>query len=71
MRRLISTDFHIGTPPSLVDELPEAYRNQFPHLERRADGTYFSYPHDGQASAMSAARDAVKIEDEGQLPVSR
>ncbi|WP_437836494.1 amidohydrolase family protein [Sorangium sp. So ce1153] len=43
-RRLITADSHITVPPQVADGLPEKYRKQVPHLERRADGTYFVRP---------------------------
>jgi predicted TIM-barrel fold metal-dependent hydrolase len=38
--RLITTDCHIAPPYSLVEELPESYREHFPRLDRREDGAY-------------------------------
>jgi len=68
MRPLISTDYHIAPPPSLVDELPESFRTQFPRLETRADGAYLVYADPpGRADAMTAVTPAVKVEDEQQL----
>lgn len=34
-RRLITSDCHIAPPFSVVDELPESYRQYLPHLRRR------------------------------------
>lgn len=67
MRPLVSTDYHIATPPSLADELPEPYRAQFPHLEQRSDGTHLVYPNQGPMASMSAEAVSVKVDDEEQL----
>ncbi|WP_394849119.1 amidohydrolase [Pendulispora brunnea] len=55
-RRLISTDSHIAVPFHVADELPEKFRKQVPHLDRRADGVYLMRPD--MATMMS-------IEDAG------
>ena len=36
-RKLITSDCHIAAPYSLLDELPESYRQWFPRIERRGD----------------------------------
>ena len=36
-RRLITSDCHIAAPFSVLDELPESYRQYFPLVEERAD----------------------------------
>jgi hypothetical protein len=55
MRRLILDGLSHRYSPWLVDELPRPTATSS-HLEQRADGTYYAYPRDGQAAAMSAAR---------------
>jgi predicted TIM-barrel fold metal-dependent hydrolase len=37
--RLITADCHIAPPYSLIDELPESYREYFPRVETQDDGT--------------------------------
>jgi predicted TIM-barrel fold metal-dependent hydrolase len=44
-RRLITTDCHIAVPFSLIDELPQSYRQYFPHIERGEDGPYLKLRH--------------------------
>jgi predicted TIM-barrel fold metal-dependent hydrolase len=41
---LITSDCHIAAPYELTDELPERYREYFPHLEYREDGAYVINP---------------------------
>jgi predicted TIM-barrel fold metal-dependent hydrolase len=67
VRPLISTDFHIATPPSLLDGLPDTIKDQFQHLEHRADGTYLVGPTAGAMSAMAGLVPPVKVDDEAQL----
>jgi predicted TIM-barrel fold metal-dependent hydrolase len=43
-RRLITSDCHIAPPYSLVEELPESYREHFPRIEQRQDGLYIKMP---------------------------
>jgi predicted TIM-barrel fold metal-dependent hydrolase len=52
-RRLITSDSHIAPPHSLVDQLPEKYREHFPRLERRADGTYLKVPENPEMMGMN------------------
>jgi predicted TIM-barrel fold metal-dependent hydrolase len=68
-RRLITTDCHIAPPYSLVDQLPERYREHFPRLDRRTDGTYLVQPRSALMAAMMMEVDSggVKIADD---PVS-
>ena len=40
MRRLITTDCHVAAPYSVIEELPESYRQYFPRVERRDGGEY-------------------------------
>ncbi|XXT23968.1 amidohydrolase family protein [Sorangium sp. So ce429] len=58
-RRLITADTHAAVPPQIADELPERYRKQVPHLDRRADGTYLVHP---EISAMFSV-----VSEEGRL----
>ena len=43
-RRLITSDCHVGAPLSVLDDLPESYRQYFPRVEDRADGRYYVAP---------------------------
>ena len=43
-RRLITTDCHVATPFSLLDELPASYRQYFPVIEERETGGTTSRP---------------------------
>jgi predicted TIM-barrel fold metal-dependent hydrolase len=45
VKKLITTDCHVAAPHSVVDELPESYRQYYPQVERRADGEYLRMPH--------------------------
>ena len=63
-RRMITTDCHIAVPQTLVDELPEAYREHFPRLEDRDDGTYVVRPVTGRMSAMMAGDNGMKVDDD-------
>jgi predicted TIM-barrel fold metal-dependent hydrolase len=66
-RRLITTDCHIAPPHSLVDELPESYRQYFPHLEDRDDGKYIVRPESVAMAMMGGGRDmGVRVEDNPQ-----
>jgi len=64
-RRLITSDCHIAPPYSLVDELPESYREYFPRLERRADGAYIVQPFQREMVAMmgGSAGKGMKVDD--------
>ena len=54
-RRLITSDCHVGAPLSVLDELPESYRQYFPRVEERADGRYYVAPRrDGDDAAGPA-----------------
>jgi predicted TIM-barrel fold metal-dependent hydrolase len=64
-RRLITTDCHIAPPYSLVEELPESYREHFPRLDRRADGAYVVQPLQREMVAMMGdAGRGMKVDDE-------
>jgi predicted TIM-barrel fold metal-dependent hydrolase len=62
-RRLITTDCHIAVPHSLVDELPESYRDHFPRLEDRPDGRYLLKPATAHQMAMMGGDDGIRIDD--------
>ncbi len=63
-RRMITTDCHIAPPFSLVEELPESYREHFPRLERRDDGAYVVQPvNPAMAAMMGGAGGGMKVED--------
>ena len=75
--KLITTDCHIAAPFSLIDELPEPFREFFPRLETRADGEYLLSPSGGgmmgsvrppdtKVVGDSAVRAAVGACDESQ-----
>jgi predicted TIM-barrel fold metal-dependent hydrolase len=62
-RRLITTDCHFAPPFSLVEELPESYREHFPRLQRRGGDTYVIWPRP-VATAMTESNDpAVRVSD--------
>ena len=61
-RRLITTDCHIAPPYSLVEQLPESYRQHFPRLERRTEGTFLKQPRVAQMAAVMADVDTGGIE---------
>ena len=44
MRTLITTDCHVSPPYELTDELPEQYREYFPHIVHDADGSHVVNP---------------------------
>jgi predicted TIM-barrel fold metal-dependent hydrolase len=63
-RRLITTDCHIAPPHSLVDELPESYREYFARLEDRDDGKYVIRPESAAMAMMGAGREmGMKVEN--------
>jgi predicted TIM-barrel fold metal-dependent hydrolase len=77
VRRLITSDCHIAVPYSVLNELPESYRQYFPRIEHRSDGDVLVGPTGeamtGAASAPeskvvgdSAVREAVGACDEAQ-----
>ena len=68
-RKLITSDCHIGPPFSLVDRLPESYREHFTRLEPRADGRYLSMPITAGMSRLmggdgESGTFAVKLDDD-------
>ncbi|WP_438018422.1 amidohydrolase family protein [Sorangium sp. So ce315] len=72
-RRLITTDSHIAIPFEVADELPEKYRRQVPHLERRANGTYLMRPDIANMMSISDAHNPlvagikVDLDDEASM----
>lgn len=52
MRNLITSDCHIAAPYSVLDDLPESYREHFPRLEQRPDGEYLLAPSGGGMLGM-------------------
>jgi len=54
---LITTDCHVATPFSVLDELPESYQAWFPRVERRDDGDYLVNPRTG-AMTMGGVAEA-------------
>jgi predicted TIM-barrel fold metal-dependent hydrolase len=69
-RRLITSDCHIGPPFSLVDELPESYRQYFPRLQHREGGTQVVRPTH-PAMAMMGGPDAGTPIDDDPLSLAR
>jgi predicted TIM-barrel fold metal-dependent hydrolase len=62
-RRLITTDCHIAPPFSLVEELPESYREHFPRLARRDDGAYVTQRRPAAMAMMGDAGAGTKVDD--------
>lgn len=68
MRALITTDGHVAPPFSLFDELPESYREWFPHVEHRADGDHLVHPRTGAMSMGGVAESSASTRlDPGAL----
>jgi predicted TIM-barrel fold metal-dependent hydrolase len=65
-RRLITADCHFLPPFSVLDELPESYREHFARIERRDGGVYAVRPMPGSMAGMSAPgiRSDVEIDDD-------
>jgi predicted TIM-barrel fold metal-dependent hydrolase len=61
-RRLITTDCHIAPPFSLFDELPDKYRDHFPHIEHRDDGDYLVRPERKLETMGAAAQSRAKAQ---------
>ena len=53
MPKLITTDCHISPPFSVLDELPESYRQYFRRVEHRPDGDYLLEPAGGGMMGMA------------------
>ncbi|WP_394849118.1 amidohydrolase [Pendulispora brunnea] len=83
-RRLITTDSHIAVPFQIADELPEKYRKQVPHLERRADGVYLVRPEfalmyslgedddgDGFKETYRKMAAGIKVDPDDELTMAR
>jgi predicted TIM-barrel fold metal-dependent hydrolase len=68
MRKLITTDCHVAAPYSVVEELPESYRQWFPRVEARDDGSYLVSPAPPQEMVMgSGGPSAIKIEGDSAV----
>ena len=66
MNRLITSDCHIAAPYSVLDELPDSYRQYFARIEHRADGDYLLAPDGGGMIAMGSGP-ATKIEGDSAV----
>jgi predicted TIM-barrel fold metal-dependent hydrolase len=64
--KLITSDCHVGLPHSLVEELPESYRQHFARVEHRADGDYMLLP---KMEHMTALKIPPEIKMEGDAAV--
>jgi predicted TIM-barrel fold metal-dependent hydrolase len=64
--RLITTDCHISAPYSVLDELPESYRQYFPRVEPRADGDVLVAPV-GSVTMGAAAPLETKVEGDSAV----
>ncbi|HVX21678.1 MAG TPA: amidohydrolase family protein [Acidimicrobiales bacterium] len=53
---LITTDSHFPLPPTLADRLPDRYRNEVTHLERRGSETFLVRPAPFLSRQMAAGR---------------
>jgi predicted TIM-barrel fold metal-dependent hydrolase len=62
-RRLITSDCHIAPPHSLVEQLPKKYREHFPRLERRDDGTYLKIPANPELMMGMRLPPEMKLDD--------
>jgi predicted TIM-barrel fold metal-dependent hydrolase len=63
VRTLITTDCHVAAPYSVIEELPESYRQWFPRVESRDDGDYLVSPAPPREMVMTdAGPTVVKIE---------
>jgi predicted TIM-barrel fold metal-dependent hydrolase len=69
VRRLITSDCHIAAPYSVLEELPESYREHFPRVEHRSDGDYLLAPAGGGMMGMSpmGRPPATKIEGDSAV----
>jgi predicted TIM-barrel fold metal-dependent hydrolase len=65
-RRLITSDCHIAPPFSLVEELPESYREYFPRVHRRDGEVKVIRPTHPAVTMMGGADAGVPIEDSPQ-----
>jgi predicted TIM-barrel fold metal-dependent hydrolase len=72
-RRMITSDCHIAPPFSLIDELPESYREYFPRLEHLPDGTYLRNPVPPEAAAtmLGASDGSVRLEEDDPRALAR
>jgi predicted TIM-barrel fold metal-dependent hydrolase len=62
-RRMITTDCHIAPPYSIVEELPEAYREHFTRVDRRPEGAFLVQPNNALAAMFGRGPDT-PIEDD-------
>ena len=62
-RKMITTDCHVSTPPTVVDQLPEKYREHFPRIDRRDDGDYLVHPRlpERMAAMAGGSSDGFKL----------
>jgi predicted TIM-barrel fold metal-dependent hydrolase len=65
-RRMITTDCHIAPPFSLVEQLPESYREYFARVERRDDGAHLIQPIPRAMQMMmpEGATQGIKVNDD-------
>src|SRR5580698_8901933 len=69
MDKLITTDCHVSPPFSVLDELPESYRQYFRRVEHRADGDYLIEP-DGGGMMGAAPPPPTKVEGDAAVRVA-
>ena len=65
MRTLITTDCHVAVPYSVLDPLPESYRQWFPRIESRGDGDYLVRPMPQEMMAFRSPE--VKVEGDNAV----
>ena len=72
-RKMITTDCHVSTPYSVVDQLPEKYREHFPRIDRRDDGDYLVHPRlPARMAAMAGgSSDGVQLPTDDPAAVAR
>jgi predicted TIM-barrel fold metal-dependent hydrolase len=69
VRKLITTDCHIGVPYSVLDELPGAYREFFPRIEQR-DGDEYLVPAAGAGMMGMAPPPPAKVVGDSAVRVA-
>jgi predicted TIM-barrel fold metal-dependent hydrolase len=69
MQKLITTDCHVAVPPSVVEELPSAYREYFARVEHRDDGDYMRLPSSTQSMGLSVPSE-IKLEGDAGVRMS-
>jgi len=63
-RKLITSDCHIAAPFSLVDELPESYREFYPRVDRRGNASYVTWPHRSVSMTRTVLPgESIEVED--------